>query len=79
MLLGPSWLTHLIHCVMPILAVDASVRQDNNFTKSFNACTIDARYKPIRSMMDFIRRKNMNRLAIMGPSCEKWINEYSPS
>ena len=29
--------------------------------------------------MEFIRRKTMDRLAIMGPSCEKWINEYSPS
>ena len=29
--------------------------------------------------MEFIRRKTMNRLAIMGQSCEKWINEYSPS
>ena len=29
--------------------------------------------------MEFIRRKTMDRLAIMGPSCEKWINECSPS
>ena len=29
--------------------------------------------------MEFIRRKTMDRLAIMGPTYEKWINEYSPS
>ena len=29
--------------------------------------------------MEFIRRKTMDRLAIVGPSCEKWINECSPS
>ena len=29
--------------------------------------------------MEFIRRKTMNRLAIMGPTCEKWINEYRSS
>ena len=29
--------------------------------------------------MEFIRRKTMNRLTIMGTTCEKWINEYSSS
>ena len=29
--------------------------------------------------MEFIRRKTMNRLAIMGPTCENWIIEYNSS
>ena len=33
---------------------------------------------PIRKMLEFIRNKNMNRLSIKGPLCEKWINYFSP-
>ena len=33
---------------------------------------------PIRKMLEFIRNKNMNRLSMKGPLCEKWINSFSP-
>ena len=52
---------------------------DNNFPKSFNAWINDARYRPIRSMMEMIRIKTINRLGSMVPTCEKWINDYIPS
>ena len=29
--------------------------------------------------MEFINIKNMNRLGIMAPTCEKWTKNYSPS
>ena len=52
---------------------------DNKFIESFNVWIVDDRYRPIRSMIEAIKRKTMNRLGIMGPVCEKWINESSPS
>ena len=35
---------------------------DNNFTESFNACILVARFKPIISMLEDIRLQCMNRI-----------------
>ena len=32
---------------------------------------------PIRTMLEFIMKKTMNRLGMKGPLCEKWINSFS--
>ena len=39
--------------------------------ESFNAWILEARYMPIRTMLEFIRKKIINRLGIKGPLCEK--------
>ena len=70
---------HHTWCCAYFSARSKSWAVDNNFTKSFYAWIIDPRYRPIRSMMEVIKRKTMNMLGIMGPTCEKWINEFSPS
>ena len=45
--------------------------------ESFNTWILEARYMPIRTMLEFIRKKTINRLGMKGPLCEKWINSFS--
>ena len=45
----------------------------------FNAWILEARYIPIRTMPEFIRKKTMNMLGIKGTLWEKWINSFSPT
>ena len=52
---------------------------DNNMVESFNSWILEARYMLIRTMLEFIRKKIMNRLGMKGPLCEKWINSFSPT
>ena len=66
-------------CRVYFSTISKSWAIDNKFTKSFNAWINDAIYRPIRSMMEMIRIKTINRLGIMAPTCEKWINDYIPS
>ena len=47
--------------------------------ESFNAWIIEARYMLIRTMLEFIRKKTMNRLCMKCTLCEKWINSFSPT
>ena len=47
--------------------------------ESFNAWILDNRYMSIRTMLEFIMKKTMNRLGMKGPLCEKLINSFSPS
>ena len=42
---------------------------DNNMVESFNAWILEARYMPIRTMIEFIRKKAMNRLGMKGILC----------
>ena len=34
---------------------------------------------PIRTMLEFVRKKTMNMLGMKGPLCEKLINSFSPA
>ena len=52
---------------------------DNNMVEIFNAWILEARYIPIRTMPEFIRKKTMNMLGIKGTLWEKWINSFSPT
>ena len=52
---------------------------DNNMMESFNAWILEARYILITTMLEFIRKKTMNRLGMKGPLYEKWINSFSPT
>ena len=51
---------------------------DNNMSESFNASTLNARFKPIVSMLDDIRHDAMTRLGAHKQDVEKWRNEWSP-
>lgn len=48
---------------------------DNNICESFNKWIIDARFLPIISMLEAIRRKVMVRIQEMIEKCEKWTLE----
>ena len=50
---------------------------DNNMVEIFNAWILEARDMPIRTMLEFRRKKTMNRLGMKGPLCEKWIDSFS--
>ena len=52
---------------------------DNNMVESFNAWILKAIYMPIRTMLEFIRNKTMNRLGMKCTFCEKLINSFSPT
>ena len=45
----------------------------------FNAWILNARYMPIRTMLEFIRKKTMNMLGMKGTLYEKLINSFSPT
>ena len=47
--------------------------------ESFNSWILEARYMSIKTMLEFIRKKTMDRLGMKGPLCEKWINSFSPT
>ena len=47
--------------------------------ENFNAWILEARYMPIRTILEFIRKKTMNRLGMKGILCEKWINSFNPT
>ena len=47
--------------------------------KSFNAWILEARYRPIRTMLEFIRNKTMNMLGMKCTLWEKWIKSFSPT
>ena len=47
--------------------------------ESLNSWILDGRNFLIKTMMELIRKKTMNRLDIKCPLCEKWINCYSPA
>ncbi|WMV10242.1 hypothetical protein MTR67_003627 [Solanum verrucosum] len=52
---------------------------DNNFTESFNAWILEARYKPIIGMLEDIRVKIMERLAAKEVAVRKWKDDgFSP-
>ncbi|TMW89413.1 hypothetical protein EJD97_017215 [Solanum chilense] len=52
---------------------------DNNFTESFNAWILEARYKPIIEMLEDIRVKIMERLAAKEVVVKKWKDDgFSP-
>ncbi|WMV47088.1 hypothetical protein MTR67_040473 [Solanum verrucosum] len=52
---------------------------DNNFTESFNAWILEARYKPIIGMLEDIRVKTMERLAAKEVVVRKWKDDgFSP-
>ncbi|KAK6786154.1 hypothetical protein RDI58_014679 [Solanum bulbocastanum] len=52
---------------------------DNNFTESFNAWILEARYKPIIGMLEDIRIKIMERLAAKEVAVRKWKDDgFSP-
>ena len=46
--------------------------------ENFNSCILDARYMPIRTIIEFIRKKTVNRLGMKGLLCEKWISCFNP-
>ncbi|XP_070030188.1 uncharacterized protein LOC107801802 [Nicotiana tabacum] len=52
---------------------------DNNFTESFNAWILEARYMPIIKMLEEIIIKVMNLLAINEDKIRKWNGDYNPS
>ena len=39
--------------------------------ESLNAWILDNRYMSIKTMLEFIMKKTMNRLGMKGPLCEK--------
>ena len=39
--------------------------------ESFNVWILEARYIPIKTMLEFIRKKTMNRFGMKGTLCEK--------
>ncbi|KAK6803370.1 hypothetical protein RDI58_001154 [Solanum bulbocastanum] len=52
---------------------------DNKFTESFNAWILEARYKPIIGMLEDIRVKIMERLAVKEVAVRKWKDDgFSP-
>ncbi|KAH0633887.1 hypothetical protein KY284_036678 [Solanum tuberosum] len=52
---------------------------DNNFTESFNAWILEARYKPIIGMLEDTRVKTMERLAAKEVDVRKWKDDgFSP-
>ncbi|KAH6812957.1 hypothetical protein C2S51_021975 [Perilla frutescens var. frutescens] len=52
---------------------------DNNITESFNSSIVDARYKPIVSMLDEMRLSAMKRLATNKSLSDTWIMDWSPA
>ena len=52
---------------------------DNNFTESFNAWILAARFKPIISMLEDLRLQCMNRIKDNKKMAANWINEWSPT
>ncbi|KAH6776564.1 hypothetical protein C2S52_014125 [Perilla frutescens var. hirtella] len=52
---------------------------DNNMCESFNSTIVDAREKPIVSILTEIRLAAMERLAAHKILSDKWINEWSPT
>lgn len=51
---------------------------DNNMTETFNGWIIEARYKPIISMLEEIRTQVMKRLYIRRSFCRNWICDVVP-
>ena len=52
---------------------------DNNISESFNATIINARHKPIVSMLEEIRLYCINKIKDNMKASEKWYNEWSLS
>ena len=51
---------------------------DNNMCETFNSTILQARFKPIISMLDDIRTAALHRLAVNKASIDKWIADWSP-
>ena len=51
---------------------------DNNISETFNSSILQARFKPIMSMLDDIRTAAMLRLAANKILVDKWISDWSP-
>ena len=51
---------------------------DNNLLETFNGWILDARYKPIISMLEEIRIKVMKRLRLKRRFDKKWISNLAP-
>ena len=51
---------------------------DNNMAENFNGWIMDARFKPIISMLDDIRKQVMSRIANKRRSVRTWITNISP-
>ncbi|XP_009589123.1 uncharacterized protein [Nicotiana tomentosiformis] len=56
-----------------------NIMVDNNFTESFNEWILEARHMPIIKMLEEIRIKVMNLLAINEDKIRKWNGDFSPS
>ena len=56
-----------------------SMKVDNNFSESFNAWILTARFKPIISMLEDIRLQTMNRIKENKKAADRWFNEWSPA
>lgn len=52
---------------------------DNNMCESFNAWILEGRHKPIKSLMDYIRKRTMDRISSMYIVADKWVGNYSPA
>ncbi|XP_057790925.1 uncharacterized protein LOC131008039 [Salvia miltiorrhiza] len=52
---------------------------DNNISESFNATLLDARHKPIISMLEDVRTIVMARIIDRMRLCAAWIGEWSPA
>lgn len=52
---------------------------ENNMCESFNSTILNARHKPIVSMLDEIRINALKRLATNKELVEKWTSQWSPS
>lgn len=51
---------------------------DNNMCETYNGWILDARFKPIRSMLDDIRRQVMNRIKKKMMFSNTWITDIAP-
>ncbi|KAG5585738.1 hypothetical protein H5410_046172, partial [Solanum commersonii] len=66
-------------CRAYLYTVCKNQAMDNNFTESFNAWILEARYKPIIGMLEDIRVKIMERLAVKEVVVRKWKDDgFSP-
>ena len=50
----------------------------NNMSEYFNASILQARFKPIVSMLDDIRKAAIKRLALNKLLVQSWISDWSP-
>lgn len=75
---------HLLHypaqswCRAYFDIVCKNMAVDNNFTESFNAWILDARYKPIIKMLEDISVKVMTLLREHEDQVKSWTHDFSP-